>query len=485
MARPIVLIHGYSASGSDFDQFLPALEKRGFAPIEINICNYVSLSNEISIRDIAEGLDRAFRAQPGLDKEQEFDAIVHSTGMLVLRTWLTANGNKVAEARCRRVKHIVGVAPATWGSPQAHKGRTWLGALVKGNRKTGPDFMEAGDQVLDALELGSRFTWDLAHADLLSEKPVYDSGPGSPWVAVFIGNQPYDGLPSVANDPGTDGTVRWAGCGLNTRKITLDLTRTADDRVTITPWDNRLDVSPIPVNGRNHATIVQDPEPGMMDRIVRLFGVSDAPTFQAWLTDAQKYGASGIKQMQTAAPGDGGGTAGAVVTAISKLFHPTGKTIDGWQQFVVWAHDERGDSIADYMIEIEFQDTDGGWRAFEQMYTNCHPYSTDSGYRCFHIRLGKGLSTSTVPLRAKISAHTGSALVAYQGYDSGGKGHAMQKSDDPADRAVTIEIHNDLGRQNGSFFFPFTTTMVEIILNREPFPLEGQSSLVGLKTAAQ
>jgi hypothetical protein len=33
----------------------------------------------------------------------------------------------------------------------------------------------------------------------------------------------------VANDPGTDGTVRWSGCGLNTRKITIDLTRFPKD----------------------------------------------------------------------------------------------------------------------------------------------------------------------------------------------------------------------------------------------------------------
>src|ERR1035441_4017414 len=49
----------------------------------------------------------------------------------------------------------------------AHKGRTWLGALLKGGKNPlGPDFLNAGDHVLEGLELGSTFTWDLAHLDL-------------------------------------------------------------------------------------------------------------------------------------------------------------------------------------------------------------------------------------------------------------------------------------------------------------------------------
>lgn len=487
MPRPVVLIHGYSATSGDFDKFIPALRQHGVEAVDINICNYISLNNEITVRDIAEGLDRAFRTHPGLNNNQEFDAIVHSTGMLVLRTWLTEYGTKVSKPRLKRLKHLVGVAPATWGSPQAHKGRTWLGAMVKGNRQLGPDFMEAGDMVLDALELGSRYTWDLAHADLLGAQPCYDGTPDTPWVSIFIGNQPYDGLPSVANDPGTDGTVRWSGCGLNTRKITLDLTRTAEDRVTITPWGTRQNIPPIAVKGRNHGTILQSPDEGMMKLIGRFLKIGDpgGETHEAWLKDATAYGAEGLKAMQTAAPGDSGGIRGQVGSVLSKLFHPTGKSIEGWQQFVVRAMDERGDPIRDYMIEIEFQEPDGTWQRFEQMYTNCHPYSTDPSLRCFHIRLGKGLSTSNAPLRARISAHTGSELVAYQGYDSNGVGHAMQKGDDPEDRSVIIDIHNNLGRQNGTFFFPFTTTLVEILLNREPFPLEGQSKLVTLQSATR
>ena len=226
MARPVVLIHGYSAEGRDFETLKQALVSRGIESKDIAICNYVSLNNEVTIKDIAEGLDRAFRMHQVFGNDtQEFDAIVHSTGMLVLRAWLVNAGAPATNPRLKRLKHLIGLAPATWGSPQAHKGRTWLGALVKGNRQLGPDFLNAGDRVLEGLELGSKFTWDLAHQDLLGPEPFYDNGPDTPYVTVFIGNTPYDGLASVANDPGTDGTVRWSGCSLNARKITIDLTR--------------------------------------------------------------------------------------------------------------------------------------------------------------------------------------------------------------------------------------------------------------------
>src|SRR5271169_5126276 len=284
MSRPLLLIHGYSATGLDFEPLCNALKDKGIQAVDLNIGNYVSLNNEITIKDIAEGLDRAFRMQPGLNNAQEFDAIVHSTGMLVVRSWLTNYGATVgSNDRLMKLKHLVGVAPATWGSPQAHKGRTWLVALVKGSKAPGPDFLNAGDEILHGLELGSSFTWNLALNDLVGPVPYYGRDSDTPYVSVFIGNQPYEGLPSVANDPGTDGTVRWAACGLNTRKITIDLTRTPIgpdgqpiDRVSISPWAvDRLDIPMIPVEGRNHSSLIANPDEGMVNLLVDFLKVGE------------------------------------------------------------------------------------------------------------------------------------------------------------------------------------------------------------------
>lgn len=479
MARPLVLIHGYSAEGKDFDNLKQALVQRGIQSKDIDICNYISLNNEITIQDIAEGLDRAFRMHQVFGNEtQEFDAIVHSTGMLVLRAWLANAGPPSGNARLRRLKHLVGLAPATWGSPQAHKGRTWLGAMVKGNRHLGPDFLNAGDRVLEGLELGSSFTWELAHLDLLGPEPFYDKGGSTPYVAVFIGNSPYEGVASVANDPGTDGTVRWAGCSLNTRKITMDLTRVPvanASRLTITPWaDERLDIPMIAVDGRNHGSLISEPEPGMADLVAAFLKVGDpgGESAEAWLARAQKYGQKGLAKMKVNPGAEAAGLGGDVKNFFGHILgHGPDVEMEGWQQFVVHARDERGAGIQDFMIEVLTLEN-GEWTSFHEMYTDVHAYGPDSSYRCFHLRLPAGLSSGQVKMRARINASTGTELMAYQGY-----GSEAEKELGATAEPVEIDLE-DLGNGHGSLFHPFTTTLIEIVLNREPLPLDKVSRIL-------
>jgi hypothetical protein len=477
MPRRLVLIHGYSDRGEAFFPLRDALNPDGSEElIDINICSYVTLNNEINIKDIAEGLERAFRSHPGLkgDPEFEFDAIVHSTGMLVIRSWLTNIGIKAsANKRLQRLKHLIGLAPATWGSPQAHKGRTWLGALIKGDRDFfGPDFLNAGDRVLEGLELGSSFTWDLAHLDLLGKEPYYDKGADTPFVAVFIGNEPYSGLDAVANDPGGDGTVRWAGCGLNTRKIRIDLTRTPTDqdgnpvsfkdgmatqRVWISDFAlNRLDIPMIPVDGRNHGTIIRQPEPDMVRLIADFLKVGEdgQETYDRWLARAKEYGNRGLPKM-LANPDAG---------FFGRIFGIDQDGLAGWQQFVVHARDERGDPITDYMIEVVHDN-----KPFKAMSTDVHAYGPDPSFRCFHIHLPKGVSNPALKLRARIHASTGTELMAYQGYNIDEK--QLTADSEP------IELDLDLG-EHGSLFFPFTTTLIEIVLNREPLPFDKEARIL-------
>ncbi len=183
--HPVVLVHGYSDKGQSFKGWRTLLAAAGYDARTIHVGNYVSLSNEVSLKDIAEGFDRALR-ETGLKDTAPFDALVHSTGMLVVREWLAgtsgAAGNpRLAAKRQGRLKRLVGLAPATFGSPMAHKGRSWLGAMFKGGRELGPDFMEAGDQVLAGLELGSQYTWDLAHRDFLADSAVYSKSASTPY----------------------------------------------------------------------------------------------------------------------------------------------------------------------------------------------------------------------------------------------------------------------------------------------------------------
>jgi pimeloyl-ACP methyl ester carboxylesterase len=276
--RPVVLIHGYSDRGESFLRWRDALVAAGHDAHDIPVCSYQTLTNEISVKDVAEGFDRALRDRAGLAAGEPFDAIVHSTGMLVIRDWLTT----YAERR-DRLRHLVALAPATFGSPIAHKGRSWLGALFKGRRELGPDFLEAGDRILDALELGSRFTWDLAHLDLLGDEATYGPTRSTPFALVLIGNQGYTGLKKLIGEPGSDGVVRWAGCSLNTRKIIIDLTRDparprGEDRTSIAEWSN-VDVPMIPLAGLDHGSILAAPTEQAVSLVHAALDVNSAAEF--------------------------------------------------------------------------------------------------------------------------------------------------------------------------------------------------------------
>ncbi|MBI4500555.1 MAG: hypothetical protein HY700_05280 [Gemmatimonadetes bacterium] len=442
--RPVLLIHGYSDKGASFDAWKTALEGCGYDATEISICNYESLTNELTIKDIAEGLDRAMHLKAGLNNAEPFDAIVHSTGMLVMRAWLTAYAS--SDSRLARLRHLIGLAPATWGSPLAHKGRSWVGALFKGRKELGPDFMEAGDLVLDGLELGSRYTWDLAHRDLFGNTPFYGETHATPYVAVFCGNSGYGGLRGLVNEPGTDGTVRWAGCSLDSRKIVLDLTgvsrkRATAPKMTVPPPLN-VDVPVVFVDGADHGSIIEQPPKGLIDQVAGLLEVESAKDYSRWQKGAAAWS------------------------------EPARQKLEAWQQFVVRVVDERGDPVPDYNMQL-LTDDNGKLEAFD---TDVHTYRADSSLRCFHVNLSKLRPQDHSKLGVRLIASSGTARVGYAGvgtekisvqgaYDRNGKWDAQ------FDLPVQVA-------EGTALFYPFTTTLLEVVLNREPLPLVGRNEVL-------
>jgi len=480
----VLLIHGYSADYKAFDEWRAALQTAGIATATISVGNYVTLNNEVTIKDLGEAFDRALRftkfasptgAPPAIlpGETWTFDAIVHSTGMLVLRQWLTSDPYPAGDphSRIKRLKHLVGLAPATFGSPQAKKGRSWLGALVKGNKDFGPDFLNAGDMVLDGLELASKFTWDLAAKDMLAPTPLYDKGDGTPYVSIFIGNVPYSGLSAVANSPGCDGTVRWAGCALDTRKVTLDFRRHPQidptdpaKRVAISNWSaDRLSAPIIAVDGQNHGTILADPQPEVVSLVHDFLGIQNAATYNTWETRALAFGAPSKAKMD-----------------ISENL-PNGA---GWQQLWIHMVDDHGDGVPDYNLQIFFGDSldesDDPTKNSVKLIADI--YSTDNSYRCFYIHLTQemlALSSNNKKMWLELIASSGSDLIEYEAYTG--------TADDP--QRLAIDAHQGTGSKpvkmditaltygDGSLFYPYTTTLLEVFVEREPMPLGSVSTL--------
>jgi hypothetical protein len=460
--RPVVLVHGYSDQGASFNVWRDALGARGIDVREVYVASYISRSNEVTVPDVAEAFDRALRNVVDTDPTKantfdEFDAIVHSTGMLVLRDWMSRDPRRLA-----RVKHIVGLAPATWGSPLAHKGRSFLGAIFKGEHEIGPDFLEAGDRILTALELGSDYTWRLAEHDLVGKTATYGNDETTPWAFVLVGNKAYGGLRRLVNEPGTDGTVRWAGVGLNSRKITIDLTMEhTGRRWKAEQWHN-VDVPLVFVDDRNHGSILHDPPAATVDMVFEALNVADAAAYKAW-----------------------------------KEAHEWRENRDGmderWQQFVIRAVDDRGDAVPDWYLELCTVNDRGDLERIDNFDLDVHTFAADTSYRCFHVDLRK-LTKHGQRFGIRVAARSGSELVAYYGVDSQNfdmdsstptqavVGNVMSEPGSPHKWDARLAFATDDAETADNvpvrLFAPFTTTMIELKFNREPMPPRGRNKLL-------
>ena len=132
------------------------------------------MEDEIRFDDLVSAMAMEWKKNNFPTSTGSGDAIVHSTGGLVIRDWLQRN----YEPNDAPIKHLVMLAPANFGSPLAHKGQSFLGRLWKGTivKQTGAAF-QTGTHILKSLELASPFTWDLAEQDLFADgEKMYNPG---------------------------------------------------------------------------------------------------------------------------------------------------------------------------------------------------------------------------------------------------------------------------------------------------------------------
>ena len=270
MARQVLIVHGWSDTSASFHALARFLTAHGFATQMLWLGDYISMDDDVRVQDVAirmaEVIDERIKSsvlQPG------FDMIVHSTGGLVARAWLTTR-YRGAPDKCP-VKRLVMLAPANYGSRLAAIGKSMLGRLVKGFRNG----FHTGTSMLNDLELSSAFQWELAQRDVLIAPGGDDTryyGGDRVWPFVIVGTRGYTGfLRQIANENGSDGTVRACAANLNARGVTIDF-RETDPVKMIQPWASRMQSdAPLAVlPTRTHGSII-DPDradPGNQDEFV-------------------------------------------------------------------------------------------------------------------------------------------------------------------------------------------------------------------------
>src|SRR5436190_15229168 len=148
----ILIIHGWSdCSGSFVDMKRALVARRVAEADDIFFVDYESRDDSLTLPEISRALqNRLLQLRligPSPQDCPPLNIIVHSTGGLVVRHWLQTYYSERAWCPVRR---IVMLAPANFGSPLAHRGKSFLGSLVKGRWKVG-DFLEVGQQILNDL----------------------------------------------------------------------------------------------------------------------------------------------------------------------------------------------------------------------------------------------------------------------------------------------------------------------------------------------
>lgn len=259
MQKQVLIIHGWSDTSRSFRSLARFLAAHGYAPKVIWLGDYISKDDDVRVEDVATRLAEVIDAMTARGElEKRFDMIVHSTGALVARAWLTTRYRGTPD-QCP-MKRLIMLAPANYGSKLAATGKSMLGRLVKGY----DNWFQSGQSMLNDLELSSSFQWELAQRDVLIA-PGGDAakyyGEDRVWPFVIVGTHPYASLlRQVVNENGSDGTVRVCAANLNARGATIDF-REQDAARMIRTWESRLDCEvPLAVlPTRTHGSIV-DPE---------------------------------------------------------------------------------------------------------------------------------------------------------------------------------------------------------------------------------
>ena len=104
-SRPLVILHGWSDTPTTFEPLAdPLAAKLNIRDVSIiSLAKYMSMEDEIRFDDIVTAMRAAWRDRLLPTDPGSVDAIVHSTGGLVIRDWLQRN----YKFHAAPIKHLV------------------------------------------------------------------------------------------------------------------------------------------------------------------------------------------------------------------------------------------------------------------------------------------------------------------------------------------------------------------------------------------
>jgi pimeloyl-ACP methyl ester carboxylesterase len=359
--RVLVIIHGWSDTHSSFRRLGRKLVELGVASqVEhVRLGDYVSMDDAVTFDDISQAMQKAWEDKGLPTGPRSVDVVVHSTGGLVVRHWMT----RYYSPANNPIRRLLMLAPANFGSPLAHKGRSFIGRIVKGFKSD--KLFQTGTHILKGLEVASPFSWELAERDRFARDEWY--GPGRVLCTVLVGTSGYTGIAAAANENGTDGTVRVATANLDPTRVSFNF---ASDPLNPPPPGLQAASGPTAfarIPGENHSTIaLKDRGPrsdATLDFIQRALQVTD-DGFRQHIADLEAF--SGAAREQGA----------------GKAF------TQGYQDTVVRLRDDLGYFVKDFFLEVFCKTTDETKvddrltrMIQEEVFAKVHAYGDNPAYR--------------------------------------------------------------------------------------------------------
>lgn len=466
--RDVLIVHGWSDTSKSFSPLVDFLKNSGFNAVGLWLGDYISLDDDVKIEDVAKRMEALVRDKL-LEGEIKapFDMIVHSTGGLVARQWISTY--YLDDIGKCPLKRLVMLAPANFGSKLASMGQSMLGRVLKGWN----NWFHTGKEMLNALELASPFQWDLVQRDLLvpdggsDGRAVY--GENGVWPFVLVGTHPYpSALRQIVNEDGADGTVRAAAANLNTRGVTIDFSKD-EFNPEVRFWQNRSEVTfPFAVlPDRTHASIIEPAgpdvkaDPAAQQRLgAMIVSALNCDTFAAYRQMAVDWRQLSENTANLASDD----------AARTALFPGGEQSPEFFHQYIqvnVQVVDDHGADVTDYVLEFsgpDYKRNDAPTVYFHrEVLEDVHTNGSNAAYRClfvdrtdllneFYQRIGKNVEKV---LTMSISAKAPGGNVSYfSDAKRGAPGEMVVHSLDDTTQARWLQRN--------------TTQFVRIVIPRSP-----------------
>jgi pimeloyl-ACP methyl ester carboxylesterase len=341
---PVIILHGWSDTSASFQTLANWLVGQGFQTVDIYLGDYLSMNDEITLYDLGFAFQRALQDKNVPQDRYSFDLIVHSTGGLVAREYLRQVCK--GDASQTPIHHLCMLAPANFGSPLAKLGKSLLGRLWEG--WDWDHFFQTGKNILDALELASPYSFQLAQDDLFNGD-VRLFSPENVITTILVGTAPYEGLRAAVHEDGSDGTVRVSTANLNAHYFRVDFSNPKLPTLVEAPRS----FSPIAfaVFHRNHGSIHDPAEPVQQAQwaqtIIDALTIT-APDYGRHFTNCQGILTQTFQE----------GMAGQ---------HP--EWYHRYMHVVFRVHDQYDNPINDYFVEFYQQDGDPTDQVFQKIHS--------------------------------------------------------------------------------------------------------------------